>query len=87
MSNETVADWCFISDELSVCGTRMKELSRKSDGTHWCFVCRKHSEFEFIVKVPDGFSYYGPSCMVECANCKTVDADLFPGRAREWEEL
>lgn len=80
------ADWCQTNGQVVICGTRMKEYSRQSEGTRWCFCCRRRAEFQRVVTVPDGRSYYGPSIRIECANCKTPDGDLFPGRFREWNE-
>jgi hypothetical protein len=83
---ETSADWCAVSGDLAVCGTRMIEHSRRSLGVKWCFQCRTRSEFEWIVMVPDGFSYYGPAVNIKCANCGASDGDLFPGYSREFGE-
>jgi hypothetical protein len=80
------ADWCVSNDGFSISGTHMKEDSRISEGIRWCFSCRKRVEFERIVKVPAGISYYGPSVEITCSACGTIDGDLFPGRIREWEE-
>ena len=81
MSMIEQADWCEVSDSLIICGTRMKEFSRNSEGDKWCFVCRKRHEFWWVVMVPVGFSYYGPSAHMEgvTRNC----SDLFPGWTRE----
>lgn len=87
MSVNTQADWCETSDTFAICGTNMREHSRQADGEpRWCFTCRKVRSFMFVVTVPDGMSYYGPNAGVECSTCQVVDADLFPGRYREWEE-
>jgi hypothetical protein len=80
------ADWCIIREDFSMSGTRMKEDSRISEGIKWCFSCRQRVEFERIVMVPDGISYYGPSIEITCSACGSIDSDLFPGRVREWEE-
>ena len=64
----------------------MVEHSRRSEGIKWCFHCRKRFEFERIVMVPDGLSYYGPEMSVECSNCHEIDSDLFPGWSRGWDE-
>lgn len=85
MSTET-ADWCVTEGSLTICGTRMKEHSRTSEGILWCFRCRTRSEFERVVMVPDGLSYYGPDVSIDCANCGAQDGDLFPGWTREWED-
>lgn len=81
---EVWADWCESTDGFSMCGTRMKEHSRKSEGIKWCFHCRTRHEFFFVVTVPDGMSYYGPSASIE--GIKRDCTDLFPGWSREWEE-
>ena len=80
------ADWCASAGPLTICGTRMVEHSRRSEGIKWCFACRKRVEFHYIVMAPNGFSYYGPHAVIKCANCNTTDGDLFPGWQREWEE-
>jgi hypothetical protein len=80
------ADWCVGDSNLVVCGTRMKEYSRTSEGIRWCFACRKRVEFQRVVTIPDGMSYYGPSISIDCTNCGAYDGDLFPGRYREWVE-
>ena len=60
----------------------------ESEGERWCFHCRIRCEFRFIVRTPtDPMSYYGPSPSIECSACKRSDADLFPGRQREWPEI
>ena len=86
MTTEAWADWCEGDGTVAICGTRMKEHSRRSEGVRWCFRCRRRVEFERVVMVPDGLSYYGPSAFVECTNCKSADGDLFPGWSREWED-
>jgi len=80
------ADWCISDGGFSMSGTRMKEVSRTSEGIRWCFSCRKRVEFNQIIKIPDGMSYYGPSIEIACSSCGSIDSDLFPGRIREWEE-
>ena len=69
-----------------ICGTRMREHSRTSEGIKWCFHCRRRCEMWRVVAVPDGESYYGPTVHIECGGCRAVDVDLFPGRIREWDE-
>jgi hypothetical protein len=67
-------------------GPAMVEVVNRRDGeARWCFVCRKHRDFRYIVMAPAEPSYYGPHADVKCATCKTSDSDLFPGREREWE--
>ena len=73
------ADW-----SIAICGTDMIEKSRRPEGIRWCFHCRKRHEFERVVMVPDGLSYYGPSVFIE--GPKPDCTDLFPGWYREWEE-
>lgn len=80
----TRADWCATDGQIAISGTRMKEHSRQSEGTRWCFRCRRRVEFERVVTVPDGRSYYDGCVWIECTNCKAADGDLFPGRYREW---
>lgn len=78
------ADWCVDDGALAMCGTRMKEHSRRSEGVKWCFHCRKRHEFEQVVSVPDGWSYYGPDFAIE--GIKPECTDLFPGWVRTWGE-
>jgi hypothetical protein len=82
--------------------TPMAETSRRPDGTRYCFECRNHREFFYVVDHPivttwcplDGsgmveFStgaYYGPSSSIRCETCGITDSDMFPGTYREWEE-
>jgi len=80
------ADYCTPFPGGVICGTRMREHSRRSEGIKWCFHCRTRCEMWRVVAVPDGDSYYGPTVHIECGGCRAVDGDLFPGRTREWEE-
>ncbi len=80
----------------------MTEVSRRPDGTRYCFSCRKHREFAYVVDHPvvtawcplDGVgtvefstgAYYGPSASIRCETCDTTDSDMFPGTYREWGE-
>lgn len=82
--SDTSADYCTDLGGVIVCGTRMVEHSRRSEGIKWCFQCRTRAEFHWIVMVPDGPSYYGPEAYMKCSNCDEIDGDLFPGRYREW---
>ena len=76
-----------LADGGAICREEMREVRREPDGAvRWCFCCRKHRAFEFVVTAPVGESYYGPNPGVECATCHLRDGDLFPGRYREWEE-
>jgi len=75
-----------MSDVIICYGPPMRESYRESQGEKWCFVCRKRRDFHFIIWVPTEPSYYGPNYAVRCDVCKKSDADLFPGREREWEE-
>lgn len=61
-----------------------KEVFRASIGERWCYTCRKRQDFEYIRSVPIEPSYYEPVDQIECTECRTIDGDLFPGRAREW---
>lgn len=83
---EAQAEWCDVSANIFICGTRMKEHSRNSLGDKWCFQCRKRVEFELVVMMPDGDSYYGPSASIDCTNCGAIDGDLFPGWNRDWPD-
>ena len=71
---------------VTVCRPSAWEIiTDEPDGERWCFVCRKQREFRFIVgHDPGPEDWYGPSLSVKCGTCKTSDADLFPGRSREW---
>lgn len=75
------ADWCVDGGNIAISGTRMKEVSRDSEGERWCFHCRKRHEFWWVVTVPDGWSYYGPEARME--GVKRGCTDLFPGWFRE----
>jgi hypothetical protein len=79
--SEQLADWCATDGQVSIIGTRMKEHSRTSEGVKWCFHCRKRHEFWWVVSVPDGWSYYGPSAGMEGITDEC--SDLFPGWYRE----
>lgn len=80
------ADYCTPIPGGVICGTRMREHSRRSEGIKWCFRCRTRCEMWRVVAVSDGESYYGPTVHIECGGCRAVDSDLFPGRIREWDE-
>lgn len=75
------ADWCVMEGDVAICGTRMKEYSRRSVGIRWCFHCRTRHEFFWVVMAPDGLSYYGPSAHMAGAGRDCTD--LFPGWHRE----
>lgn len=78
MSTEIVdADWCVDSGVGSICGTRMEERSRRSEGVRWCFSCRTRHEFWWVVMAPAGVSYYGPTAHIEGTSAQCTD--LFPG--------
>jgi len=77
----TTADWCEVEGDFAICGTHMKEHSRRSQGDKWCFHCRKRHEFFWVVMVPVGLSYYGPSADMEGIGSECND--LFPGWIRE----
>lgn len=79
------ADWCATDGQVSICGTRMIEHSRRSEGDRWCFHCRKRHEFFWVVMVPDGLSYYGPTAHMD--GVRPDCTDLFPGCYREIEEV
>ena len=81
---EQWADWCASDGSLSICGTRMTEYSRESIGMRWCFRHRKREPFYWVVMVPDGLSYYGPSA--EVVGPTSECTDLFPGWSRGWAD-
>lgn len=82
--SEEWADWCEADGAVAICGTRMVEHSRRSEGIKWCFTCRTRHEFWWVVSVPDGLSYYDPEAGME--GVKRGCRDLFPGWHRGWEE-
>jgi len=84
-ADQVTADWCVSDGQFSICGTAMKEHSRTSEGIKWCFHCRRRHEFFWVVMVPDGLSYYGPSAGMEGVTSEC--SDLFPGRYYEIEEI
>jgi len=75
------ADWCETDGNIAICGTSMREYSRRSEGERWCFYHRRRHEFWWVVMVPAGMSYYGPTAHMEGTGpyCR----DLFPGWCRE----
>lgn len=75
------ADWCVESEGVVICGTHMEEHSRRSEGIRWCFSCRKRHEFWWVVMVPTGLSYYGPTAHMEGTESRCTD--LFPGWYRQ----
>lgn len=81
MSAEKWADWCESRGNFAISGTRMKEFSRAPEGVKWCFTCRARHEFWWVVMVPDGLSYYGPTAQMEGVTRSC--SDLFPGWVRE----
>ena len=79
---EATADYCTdLGAGITICRTRMKEHSRRSEGEKWCFTCRKRHEFWWVVDVPDGFSCYGPNVYMKGTTNRCTD--LFPGWVRE----
>jgi hypothetical protein len=77
----TSADWSQDIGVGVICGTRMKEYSRTSEGEKWCFYHRQRHEFWWVVMVPDGLSHYGPTARMEGTG--DYCTDLFPGWSRE----
>lgn len=69
---------------LHICREEMREVHREDIGRRFCFYCRKHVEFMYVVTAPVRLSYYGPNPSIQCPRGH-VDGDLFPGRVREWE--
>jgi hypothetical protein len=68
-------------------GPEMREAARHPVGVRWCFHCRHRREFTQVVLAPvDRESWYPTSVEIQCAQCRTVDGDLFPGHTREWDE-
>lgn len=84
-TDEKWADWCSgIGHGAITCGTRMIERSRESMGEKWCFYHRRRHEFWWVVMVPDGMSYHGPSGHTEGIGPDCTH--LFPGRIEVWDE-
>lgn len=82
MSEDEPGDWVQGHDDVIICGTDMKEHSRRPEGVMWCFRCRTRHEFWWVVMTPvDQFSYYGPSAHM--AGVGPDCTDLFPGWVRE----
>lgn len=70
----------------AICGPAMQEIHRATYGEpRWCFHCRNRRDHVRIVLATTEPSYYDPISQVRCATCGRVDADLFPGRYREWQ--
>lgn len=78
---EQSEDWCLDTGALALCGTDMREHTRRSEGVRWCFTCRVRHEFWWVVMTPVGLSYYGPSAHMEGVHPRCTD--LFPGWYRE----
>ncbi len=78
---EASADWSTTDGTVTICGTHMREYSRRSEGDRWCFHHRRRHEFWWVVTVPDGESYYGPGARMEGLDRDCTD--LFPGWVRE----
>lgn len=79
---------CIPIDGGHVCVETEREIKRTPDGERWCFHCRHRRAFEYVVSAPtDPMSYYGPSQAIYCTVCNGYDADLFPGRSREWGDV
>lgn len=66
-------------------GPEMERIKDEPDGERWCFRCRTVREFRFTVDSPIVVSYFGHNPAIRCGTCGLDDADLFPGREREWE--
>jgi hypothetical protein len=84
MTTLATADWCEATEGFAICGTRMREDSRRLYGRRWCFHCRVRHDFDWVVMVPDGLSYYGPHAEIQGPTSQCTD--LFPGWSREWVE-
>lgn len=78
---------CETFDGGVICRSGPQKLiHHEHDGFRWCFRCRKQRDFWFDVWAEIEPSWYGPNPSIRCGCCSTVDGDLFPGRAREWED-
>jgi hypothetical protein len=79
-----------LTTHVLILVTPMEDVLWESFGERYCFSCRTRREFERIVSLPvvtspdDSGAWYGPSVRIECATCRTVDGDVFPGRVRDW---
>ena len=70
----------------AICGPAMAEVHRRPHGEpRWCFHCRTRRDHVYVVLATVEPSYYDPTPQIQCGTCGRVDADLFPGRCREWQ--
>jgi hypothetical protein len=67
------------SARIETCGTCGRRITRPDP------VRGRWRHDDRVVTAPVGPSYYGPNPSIRCASCGTTDADLFPGRVREWD--
>lgn len=75
------------SDGVTICRPgAIEEIVRDEIETRWCFVCRARRMFVYVVAREVGPSWYEPNQSIRCATSDHIDGDLFPGRAREWED-
>jgi len=65
----------------------MIEVDRTFHRQSWCFYCRHTTHHSMVLRNTIEPNYWGPSISIRCDECNNVDADLFPGRAREWDGL
>jgi hypothetical protein len=57
------------------------EIARTSDGTRWCFGCRKHLPHDLVLldyRDDDTYHYFGPATVTKCSRCGK-DRTRFPG--------
>ena len=71
---------------VTICRTPTRVSSRSPAGERWCFPCRARRLFDLVVETPDGPpSVYESTLSIVCA-AGHLDGDLFPGRARTWDD-
>lgn len=67
--------------------TPMRETHRTPNPEpRWCFRERKLTTHAVVARATVEPSCYGPTLTIECDSCRQPDADLFPGRARDWDD-
>ena len=77
---------CRTFGNVTICGpSKWVEFSRDSVGIKWCFQCRKHLEYFWIVEGDPEPNYYGPSARYSCSACNG-DHTLGFGRVYTWED-
>ena len=75
-----------IGGAIICSGGPQEMIHDESVGERWCFHCRARRDFRYQVWADVKPSYYPPTPSIRCVHCDALDGDLFPGRAREWDE-